>query len=183
MPSRPNLEMPYAPQSAYPTIPASLVTLMIERQKSGQFLWEGRGVISKWRFPDVQRRSRGSATLPRHACQHHYLPFRSTPPSGGLFRCSLSVEFGQDRLNSSNGSVAIFHPRRRHESLVQLQVCPNAHQPKIVCNMEPDHLDEIFERVFACLIENHSHRQRLVEFQALAGLCETANIYPLRLFQ
>src|SRR5271165_1037801 len=24
-------------------------------------------------------------TLPRHACQHHYLPFRSTPPPGGCF--------------------------------------------------------------------------------------------------
>ena len=104
-------------------------------------------------------------------------------PSGGLFRCALSVEFGQDRLNSSNGFVAIFHPRRRHESLVQLQICPDAHQPKIVCNVEPDHLDEIFERLFAFVIENDSHRQRLVELQALAGLRETANIYPLRLFQ
>jgi len=104
-------------------------------------------------------------------------------PSAGLFRCSLFVEFGQDRLNSSNGSVAIFHPRRRHESLVQLQVCPDAHQPKIICNVEPDHLDEIFERLFGCVIENDSRRQRLVELQALAGLRETANIYPLRLFQ
>ena len=104
-------------------------------------------------------------------------------PSAGLFRRSLSVESVQDRLNFSNGSVAIFHPSRRHESLVQLQVCPDAHQPKIVCNVEPDHLDEIFERLFGCVIENDSHGQRLVELQALAGLRETANIYPLRLFQ
>ena len=104
-------------------------------------------------------------------------------PSAGLFRCSLSVEFGQDRLNSSNGSVAIFHPSRRHESLVQLQVCPDAHQPEIVGNVEPDHLDEIFERLFASVIEHDSYRQRLVELHALAGLCETTNIYPLRLFQ
>ena len=104
-------------------------------------------------------------------------------PFDGLFRCSLSVESGQDRLNSSNGSVAIFYPSRRNESLVQLQICPDAHQPKIICNVEPDHLDEIFERLFGCVIENDSRRQRLVELQALAGLRETANIYPLRLFQ
>jgi hypothetical protein len=103
-------------------------------------------------------------------------------PSGAVSG-ALSVEFGQNRLNSSNGSVAIFHPRRRHESLVQLQICPDAHQPKIICNVEPDHLDEIFERLFGCVIENDSRRQRLVELQALAGLRETANIYPLRLFQ
>jgi hypothetical protein len=104
-------------------------------------------------------------------------------PFDRLFRCSVSVESGQDRLNSSNGSVAISHPSRRNESLVQLQICPDAQQPEIVCNVEPDHLHEIFERLFACVIEDDSHRQRLVELQALAGLCETANIYSLRLFQ
>ena len=109
----------------------------------------------------------------------------STIPIDGLVGTLLfiSVEFGQDHLNSSNGSVAIFHPSRRHNSLVQLQICPDAHQPEIVCNVETDHLDEIFERLFAYVIENDSQRQRLVELQALAGLCETANIYPLRLFQ
>jgi hypothetical protein len=34
------------------------------------------GVISKGKFPDVQRRSRGSATLPRHACRFADPPTR-----------------------------------------------------------------------------------------------------------
>jgi len=102
---------------------------------------------------------------------------------GFLGAALLSVESRQDRLNSSNGSVAIFHPSRRHESLVQLQICPDTHQLEIVCNVEPDHLDEIFERLYAFLVNNDSHRQRLVELQALTGLCKTTNIYPLKLFQ
>ena len=74
-----------------------------------------------------------------------------------------SVEFGQNRLNSSDSAVAIFHPTRRDESLIQFQLCPNAYQREIVCHMEAHHLDEILERFFNWIVENDSNGQRLVE--------------------
>ncbi len=40
---------------------------------------ELRRVISKGKFPDVQRRSRGSATLPRHARRYADTPIRVFP--------------------------------------------------------------------------------------------------------
>src|SRR5580704_18301203 len=151
-----------------------------KRRERGSEVWAGRSMSHRATRPSRKDWAKRPCDCVKGA------PLSTVPidcPFAGLFRCSLFVESGQDRINSSNGSVAIFHPRRRHESLVQLQVCPDAHQPKIVCDVEPNRMDEIFERLFGCVIENDSHGQRLVELQALAGLRETANIYPLRLFQ
>jgi hypothetical protein len=42
--------------------------------------------------------------------------------------------------------------------------------------MEAHHLDETLERFSNCIVENDSHRQRLVELQSLAGLCKKTKI-------
>jgi hypothetical protein len=52
-----------------------------------------------------------------------------------------------------------------------------------VCKVEPDDLYETLNRFFASIVKHYLRRQRLVELQSLAGLCETTEIETLRFVQ
>jgi hypothetical protein len=79
----------------------------------------------------------------------------STRPPRAIF---LSIQYSEDRLNSSDCTEPFFQPYRWDKALVQFQVRADANQRKFMRQVEPDHLDKIVAWFFASPVQYHSGR-------------------------